>query len=114
MIALISPLDLIQLNSLLLLRRKTMKLNQICLKLRSFVPGLLLLALTFVALSAVAQDETVPKFDIFGGYQYLSPQGDTPVPGTSNPVQALTLTEFGKGFGLAGAYNYNRYLALES
>ncbi len=90
-----------------------MKLNQICRMLRSFVPGLLAVSLACVSVSALAQDETVPKFDIFGGYQYLSPQGDTPVPGTSNPVQALTLTDMRKGFGLAGAYNYNRYLALE-
>jgi len=90
-----------------------MKLNHICLKLRSFVPGLLLLALTFVAISAVAQDEATPKFDIFAGYQFLNPGGDVPISGTSNPVQALTLKDFRKGFGVAGAYNLTHFFALE-
>src|SRR5260370_32753602 len=74
----------------------------------------LLFTLTLLAVSAVAQDETVPKIDIFAGYQWLNANGDVPIPGTSNPVQSQTLKELPKGFGLAGAYNYNRYLALEA
>jgi outer membrane protein OmpA-like peptidoglycan-associated protein len=74
---------------------------------------LLIFALTLIAANAVAQDEGVPKIDVFVGYQYLNPAGDVPVPNTSNPVQAQTLVDFRHGFGLAGAYNFNRYLGLE-
>ena len=91
-----------------------MKLMQIRRTARSLTPGCLLLALTLAAVGATAQDATVPKYDIFGGYQYLNPAGDVPIPGTSNPVQSLTLKGFGKGVGFAGAYNYNRYIALEA
>jgi hypothetical protein len=90
-----------------------MKLRQAFHKIRSLAPGFSLLALMIAAVSAVAQDETVPKYDIFGGYQWLNAGGDVPIPGTFNPVQALTLKDMPKGFGLAGAYNLNRYLALE-
>src|SRR5579863_3520827 len=81
---------------------------------KSCSKGLLILALTLIAVSALAQDETVPKIDIFAGYQWLNANGDVPVPGTSNPVQGITLKDLPRGFGLAGAYNYNRYLALEA
>jgi outer membrane protein OmpA-like peptidoglycan-associated protein len=76
--------------------------------------GLLIFGLTLIAVSAVAQDATVPKVDIFVGYQFLNPDAKVPVPGTSNPVQSQPLTDMPKGFGLAGAYNYNRNLALEA
>jgi len=90
-----------------------MKLNQIHHNANSCVRGLLVIALTLIAANAVAQDEGVPKIDVFAGYQYLNPAGDVPVPNTSNPVQSQTLVDFRHGFGLAGAYNFNRYLGLE-
>ncbi len=90
-----------------------MKLNQIRRNARSWTRGLLIFALTLIAVNAVAQDEGVPKIDVFVGYQYLNPAGDVPVPNTSSPVQSQTLVDFRHGFGLAGAYNFNRYLGIE-
>jgi outer membrane protein OmpA-like peptidoglycan-associated protein len=90
---------------------------QIRCNIRSCAQGLLIFALACVAVTAVAQDaqdDTVPKVDIFAGYQWLNAGGGVPIPGTSNPVQSQNLTDLPKGFGLAGAYNYNRYLALEA
>ncbi len=91
-----------------------MRVRKIRSKAKLRTHGLLFFTLTLLAVSAVAEDETVPKIDIFAGYQWLNANGDVPIPGTSNPVQSQTLKELPKGFGLAGAYNYNRYLALEA
>jgi outer membrane protein OmpA-like peptidoglycan-associated protein len=91
-----------------------MRLPQIRYNANACARGLLLFALTLVAVSAVAQEEGAPKVDVFAGYQYLNPAGDVPVPNTSSPVQAQTLVDFRHGFGLAGAYNFNRYLGLEA
>jgi outer membrane protein OmpA-like peptidoglycan-associated protein len=81
---------------------------------KSCAQGLLIFLLALSAVIAVAQDETLPKIDVFAGYQWLNANGDVPIAGTSNPVQSLTLKDLPRGFGLAGAYNYNRYLALEA
>ena len=90
-----------------------MVLRQIHFNSKSCTRALLIFSLCLIAITAVAQDETVPKIDIFAGYQWLNANGDVPIPGTSNPVQSQTLKDLPKGFGLAGAYNYNRYVALE-
>jgi hypothetical protein len=91
-----------------------MMVRQIRSNVKLRTHGLLILAFTLIAVGALAQDQNVPKVDIFIGYQWLNANGDVPIPGTSNPVQSQSLKELSKGFGLAGAYNYNRYVALEA
>ncbi|HVO61993.1 MAG TPA: OmpA family protein [Terriglobales bacterium] len=60
-----------------------------------------------------AQDETVPKADLFAGYQWLSPKGTVPVAGTFNPIQGQSLQDLSEGFGLAFGYNFHPNFALE-
>jgi outer membrane protein OmpA-like peptidoglycan-associated protein len=68
----------------------------------------------FLTSSAVAQDE-VPKYDIFGGYQWLHPGatvasfGGTP----TNPMPH-TMRDMGKGVGGSVAYNFTSVLGLEA
>lgn len=62
---------------------------------------------------AQAQEQTAPKADLFAGYQWLSPGGKIPVPGTANPVQGQTLQDMSQGFGLAFGYNIHPVFALE-
>jgi outer membrane protein OmpA-like peptidoglycan-associated protein len=97
-----------------LIRRNEMIRTHIRRNATTCAQTLMICLFTLIAISAVAQDETVPKIDIFAGYQWLNANGDVPVPGTSNPVQGLTLKGIPKGFGVAGAYNFTRYLALEA
>jgi hypothetical protein len=60
-----------------------------------------------------AQDETPPKVDLFVGYQWLNPGGNLPIPGTS-PFQTTPAPTAPKGFGIAGAYNFTRAIAVEA
>ena len=63
------------------------------------------LALTLLILStaAFAQDEAVPKVDIFGGYSWLNPGGR---------VGGVKLPGITKGFGIASTFNFNKYAGL--
>jgi hypothetical protein len=77
----------------------------------------LLLAMTAVIVSATAasaQDEPVPKADVFVGYQWLNPGGSAPLPFRSpnNPF-AQRLPSIPQGVGAALAYNFDKYWALE-
>jgi len=76
----------------------------------------LLLMIAVVAIPALlnAQDEKPPKFDFFLGYQWMHP-GVTVANGvdaSGNPIP-FKLPDIPQGMGVAGAYNFNRYLALE-
>jgi len=66
-----------------------------------------------MCISSQAQDETVPKADIFAGYQWLSPGGKVPMLGTSNPVRGLDLPDMSRGFGLGVGYNFHPNVAFE-
>ncbi len=63
--------------------------------------------------SMQAQDKPAPKADIFAGYQWLSPGGNIPIPGTANPVQRQKLPDMTQGFGLAFGYNFHPNVAVE-
>jgi len=60
----------------------------------------------------VQPSETVPKVEVFLGYQWLNPGGDTP--DLSNPPVALHVPSLDKGFGASVAYNFNKYIAGEA
>lgn len=63
--------------------------------------------------AAFAQDpDHPPKVDIFIGYQWLNPGGT--VPSRTQPIVANPLQDIPQGVGLTGAYNFNKWWALEA
>jgi hypothetical protein len=60
----------------------------------------------------VLSDDTVPKWELFVGYQWLNPGGN--VPDQSTPPNALKLPSMPKGFGTNVAYNFTNNLAFEA
>jgi len=71
-------------------------------------------AVVLVGLPVVMQaqsDETVPKEEIFAGYQWLNPGGN--IPDGNVPPGALKLSGMPKGLGFSFAYNFTDNLALE-
>jgi len=92
----------------------------LCRSQRKCQPALhlsVLLAVIAIASIAVqAQQETPPKADLFAGYQWLSPGGNVPVPGSfdsSGNVLSRKLPGMPQGFGLAFGYNFHPNFALE-
>jgi outer membrane protein OmpA-like peptidoglycan-associated protein len=71
------------------------------------------LLVSFMTAPSQGQEQTAPKADLFGGYQWLSPGGKVPVLGTSNPVQGQNLPDLTRGLGLAFGYNFHPNFALE-
>jgi hypothetical protein len=67
-----------------------------------------------ISVSAVAQDQPVPKVDLFTGYQWLNPGGNIPTP-NQNPLQPIPfkLPDIPQGAGLALAYNFDSHWGLE-
>ena len=59
----------------------------------------------------VQSSDTVPKVDLFLGYQWLNPGGNTP--DQSVPPLAIKVPSLDKGFGSSVAYNFNRVVAAE-
>jgi hypothetical protein len=81
--------------------------------------GALILAVCVIALPAqlLAQDEDVPKVDVFAGYQWLNPGGTVPVIFTQpfqNPGSpiATKLPSQPVGYGVTGTYNFSRMFGL--
>jgi outer membrane protein OmpA-like peptidoglycan-associated protein len=64
--------------------------------------------------SAMAQDESNPKYDIFAGYQWLHPGGNAPNPNSTptNP-SANQIPDMAKGVGASGTYNFTPHLGIE-
>ena len=58
-----------------------------------------------------AQDQPVPKVDIFLGYQWLNPGGNVPL-SPSNPI-SFQLPSIPQGVGASLGYNFTKYWALE-
>jgi len=79
------------------------------------VIGILLLSILVLTNFANAQ-ENPPKADLFAGYQWLSPGGRVPIPGSfdsSGNVLSRKLPGMPQGFGLAFGYNFHPNFALE-
>lgn len=75
----------------------------------------LVLTLVVIALPSLLNaqsDDTVPKEELFVGYQWLNPGGN--VPDQSTPPLALKLPSLAKGFGTSGAYNFTKNMAFEA
>jgi len=80
------------------------------MSLRKKLPGcacLCVVAICFLFLSSalLAQDEPVPKLDIFAGYSWMDPGGH---------VGNLALPSLKKGFGVTTTYNFNRWMGLSA
>jgi hypothetical protein len=64
-----------------------------------------------------AQDQPVPKVDLFLGYQWLNPGGTVPV-GTNPPFVlppppvATKLPSMSTGYGVTGTYNFDKWWGL--
>jgi hypothetical protein len=73
----------------------------------------MVLAVVVMALPAVtfAQSDTVPKAELFVGYQWLNPGGD--IPDGNTPPLAFHLPSISQGGGASLAYNFTKYWALE-
>jgi len=74
----------------------------------------LVLTLVVIALPPLLNaqsDDTVPKVELFVGYQWLNPGGN--VPDGNVPPSAIKVPSLPKGFGTNVAYNFSKYLALE-
>ena len=77
------------------------------------VLALILAVLSFPATS-LAQDQEVPKLDLFVGYQWLHPGGTVPAAFSdpNNPVP-FKIPDMSKGFGTSLTYNLDQYWGLE-
>ena len=71
-------------------------------------------AMLLMSAVAMAQDQPVPKVDVFTGYQWLSPGATIPAP-HSNPLRplALKLPDIPQGAGAALTYNFDPHFGLE-
>jgi len=83
---------------------------------RAWLSGIfVLLLMAVIASPAIAQEEVqpVPKWDLFGGYQWTQPGGF--VPDASNPANlyGVQVPDLGQGFGAAVARNFDQYWAFE-
>jgi outer membrane protein OmpA-like peptidoglycan-associated protein len=82
---------------------------------RRLLTGLaVLLAVSVLSVSAVAQSDNNPKVDVFAGYQYLNPGATVPAPGgdPNNPTP-FKLPGEAKGFGSAVTYYMDPHWGLE-
>ena len=83
---------------------------------RSAITGFcaVLLAVAWASSTAAAQDDAVPKYDVFLGYQFLSPGATVASPnGTPSNPGPRTLPDMPKGIGAAFTYNFSSHWGLE-
>jgi outer membrane protein OmpA-like peptidoglycan-associated protein len=91
-----------------------MSVSTRCTKSRFLAVVLAILAASFFSTSALAQNDTNPKWDLFVGYQWLHPGGTVPTP-TSDPNNPtpFTLPDSSKGAGAAVTYNFDPHFGAE-
>jgi outer membrane protein OmpA-like peptidoglycan-associated protein len=63
------------------------------------------IATILLSSSALAQNDAVPKYDVFIGYQYLNPGASVPLSGNPNDPTPFKLP--GQSRGIGGAFTYN-------
>jgi hypothetical protein len=72
-----------------------------------------MLVVAVVASPLVAQDQTTPKWDLFGGYQWTYPGGHVPDPANPSDQQGIQPPALGQGAGAALTRNFDSHLGLE-
>jgi len=72
------------------------------------------LALSLLSSTALAQSDANPKWDLFVGYQWLHPGGTVPTPGGdyNNPTP-YKIPDMSKGFGSSFTYNFDPHWGAE-
>jgi outer membrane protein OmpA-like peptidoglycan-associated protein len=75
----------------------------------------LALSVSFLfSISASAQSDANPKWDLFVGYQWLHPGGTVPAPfGDINNPTAYKVPDMAKGFGSSLTYNFDQHFGGE-
>jgi len=64
--------------------------------------------------SASAQNDTVPKYDVYLGYQWMHPAATVPAPfGNPNNPTPYQVPDMSTGFGGAFTYNFDRHWGAE-
>ena len=64
--------------------------------------------------SASAQNDTVPKYDVYLGYQWMHPGATVPAPfGNPNNPTPYQVPDMSTGFGGAFTYNFDRHWGAE-
>jgi len=64
--------------------------------------------------SASAQSDTVPKYDVYLGYQWIHPGATVPAPfGNPNNPTPYKVPDMSTGFGGAFTYNFDRHWGAE-
>jgi len=64
--------------------------------------------------SASAQNDTVPKYDVYLGYQWMHPGATVPAPfGNPNNPTPYKVPDMSTGFGGAFTYNFDRHWGAE-
>ena len=75
----------------------------------------LMLAVCLSPVTAAAQDQEVPKYDLFTGYQWLHPGGTVPTPfGDPNNPTGFKVPDMDKGFGVTLGYNFDHRWGAEA
>ena len=73
-----------------------------------------IVALFLMSISASAQSDSNPKWDLFVGYQYLHPGASVPAAfGDPNNPIAYKIPDMSKGFGSALTYNFDEHWGME-
>lgn len=71
-------------------------------------------AMIVFSTSASAQSDTVPKYDIYLGYQWMHPGATVPAPfGSPNNPTPYKVPDMSTGFGGAFTYNFDRHWGAE-
>jgi hypothetical protein len=79
-----------------------------------FAVFVVMFAVCLFPATSSAQDQEVPKYDLFVGYQWLHPGGSVPTPfGNASSPTPFQLPDLGKGFGSALTYNLDSHWGLE-
>ena len=80
-----------------------------------FASSFLVLVFSFLSATALGQEPTTPKADLFVGYQWLNPGGKVPTPGfPANAPAAETPPSLPEGAGVSATYNFSKWWGLES
>ncbi len=67
----------------------------------------------FITSSAIAQNDSTPKIDVFVGYQWMHPGATVPFGSDPTNPTAFKLPDMAKGIGSAVTYNFDPHVGLE-
>jgi outer membrane protein OmpA-like peptidoglycan-associated protein/opacity protein-like surface antigen len=79
----------------------------------AMLPAMIAVLFTFATLAA-AQDQPVPKWELYGGYSFLYPHSDVhgQLPGAALPFPGTRLESNPRGAGASLTYDFNHWFGL--